>query len=149
MQKNHLPANSIYLFNVNSNTALFLHIVVCREDILHGNFHFEVELLPQSKPVTFFRCQTLHYIFNRPQRLLLTPLKIHFTSQDLKIKLLALWVVQLCLFHKAKLIILLILHKHSPWKQLLHSHTEKRAKELGCWVYPQELSVFCLTLLNS
>ena len=148
MQKNHLPANLIYLFNVNSNTASFLHIVVCREDILHGNFHFEVELLPQSKPVTFFRCQTFHYIF---QQAIATP----YTPQNSlyllgpQIKLLALWVVQLCLFHKVKSILQLILHKHSPWKQLLHSHTEKRAKELGCWVYPRELSVFCLTLLNS
>lgn len=65
MQKNHLPAKLVYLFNVKSNTALFLHIVVCWEDILNGNFHFEVELLPQSKPVTFFRCQTLHYIFQQ------------------------------------------------------------------------------------
>lgn len=63
MQKNHLPANLIYLFNVNSNTASFLHIVVCREDILHGNFHFEVELLPQSKPVHILQMPDSSYIF--------------------------------------------------------------------------------------
>lgn len=58
-------------------------------------------------------------------------------------------IVQPYLVQETNSIPLLVLHKCSSWKLLLLSHTEKRAKELGCWLYPLELSIFSLTPLNN
>lgn len=129
MQKNHLPANLIYLFNElqqtnPSSTLLFAEkIFYMVISILKLNYSHKVSQLTSSRQTSSLHFSTGHSYLHPQNSLYPRP----------QIKLLALWVVQLCLFHKAKSILLLILHKHfmeaappqSYWRK------EQRAGLLG------------------